>query len=137
MKTKLNAPQRPGMAKNWIYRRGDIYLVDFDPVMGSEQGGIRPAITLSNDVGNYFSTILSVTPLTSRLKRTDLPTHLVIKRTGGLSEDSVACVEQTRPIDKIRIIRYLGKVSREQVEKIADAVSEHVRNRIPETIEAP
>ena len=56
-------PRRdPSSVKNWIYRRGDIYLVNFDPVIGSEQGGLRPALILQNDVGNYFSSTTVVVP---------------------------------------------------------------------------
>ena len=63
-------PRRdPSSVKNWIYRRGDIYLVNFDPVIGSEQGGLRPALILQNDVGNYFSSTTVVVPITSHIKK--------------------------------------------------------------------
>ena len=119
-------PRRdPSSVKNWIYRRGDIYLVNFDPVIGSEQGG------------NYFSSTTVVVPITSHIKKLDLPTHVLLSNVRGLSGTSMACIEQPNRIDKKRIRRYLGKVSKEQMRKIENALLVEFGLEIPECVEAP
>lgn len=131
-------PRRdPSSVKNWIYRRGDIYLVNFDPVIGSEQGGLRPALILQNDVGNYFSSTTVVVPITSHIKKLDLPTHVLLSNVRGLSGTSMACIEQPNRIDKKRIRRYLGKVSKEQMRKIENTLLVEFGLEIPECVEAP
>ena len=70
---KLN--RQPGTVKNWIYRRGDIYLANLNPFKGSEQGGTRPVLVLSNDIGNFYSSLITIAPITSQLKKTQQPTH--------------------------------------------------------------
>ena len=71
---KLN--RQPGKVKNWIYHRGDIYLANLNPFKGSEQGGTRPVLVLSNDIGNYYSSLITIAPITSQLKKTQQPTHV-------------------------------------------------------------
>lgn len=69
---KLN--RQPGTVKNWIYRRGDIYLANLNPFKGSEQGGTRPVLVLSNDIGNFYSSLITIAPITSQLcVRNDRP----------------------------------------------------------------
>ena len=85
MINEAEKPRRdPSSVKNWIYRRGDIYLVDFDPVVGSEQGGVRPGLVLQNDIGNFFSPTMVVAPVTTQLKRLDLRRMYYWKTSGGL-----------------------------------------------------
>ena len=129
--------RQPGTVKNWIYHRGDIYLANLNPFKGSEQGGTRPIIILSNDVGNFFSPVISMVPVTSQLKKTELPTHVLLKNVRGLPVTSMACAEQIDSIDKMRILKYLGKVNNEQLEAVADAVAQHLGYRVPECVEEP
>ena len=74
---KLN--RQPGTVKNWIYRRGDIYLANLNPFKGSEQGGTRPVLVLSNDIGNFYSTLITIAPITSQLKKVEQPTHVLLE----------------------------------------------------------
>lgn len=131
-------PRRdPSSVKNWIYRRGDIYLVDFDPVVGSEQGGIRPALVLQNDIGNFFSPLLMVAPVTTQLKRLDLPTHVLLDKVRGLNATSMVEIEQSNSIDKQRVHRYLGKINKEQMKAVEAALLIEFGMEIPECVEAP
>lgn len=110
---KLN--RQPGKVKNWIYHRGDIYLANLNPFKGSEQGGTRPVLVLSNDIGNYYSSLITIAPITSQLKKTQQPTHVMLDNVRGLSTESMVCLEQIHAIDKMRILRYLGKISKDQM----------------------
>ena len=125
------------MCSNWIYRRGDVYLANLNPFTGSEQGGTRPVVTVSNDVGNYFSSMVTVLPITSQLKKPDQPTHVMIDNVRGLSKPSMVCAEQPKSISKIRIKKYLGRISREKMEEIDEAVLTHFGIEIPECVDAP
>jgi mRNA interferase MazF len=89
--------------------RGEIYVVDFDPVRGSEQGGTRPALVVQNDVGNRHSPTLIVAPITSRQKPA-LPVHLPISGIAALKHGSAVLLEQVRVIDRSRLGRRLGSV---------------------------
>jgi len=91
-------------------RRGDIYYADLNPVVGSEQGGIRPVLILQNDIGNRYSTTTIVSPLTARLDKPCLPTHVMIPVSVGLAEPSVVLLEQIKTIDKSRSLEYVGHV---------------------------
>jgi mRNA interferase MazF len=138
MINEAEKPRRdPSSAKNWIYRRGDIYLVDFDPVVGSEQGGVRPGLVLQNDIGNFFSPTMVVAPVTTQLKRLDLPTHVLLENVRGLNATSMAVIEQPKPIDKQRIRRYLGKINKEQMKAVEAAMLIEFGMEIPECVEAP
>ena len=105
-------------------RRGDIFYADLSPVIGSEQGGLRPVLIIQNDVGNRYSPTVIAAAITSRLSKTKLPTHIDVCHSGhtdmqsiGLAKDSVILLEQIRTLDKKRlkeksfslfaIIRYL------------------------------
>lgn len=129
--------RRPGTTKNWIYRRGDIYLANLNPYKGSEQGGIRPVVILSNDVGNFFSSTISMVPITSQIKKPEQPTHVILENVRGLGVRSMACAEQVDTIDKIRILKYLGKVNKEQLDAVAEAAAIHLGYPVPECVEAP
>ena len=100
------------MKESWVYCRGDIYCANLDPVVGSEQGGIRPVIVIQNDTGNKHAPTLIVATVTTRIhKKANMPTHFVIYDNPAFKEASVVQLEQIRTIDKSRIDNYLGKVT--------------------------
>lgn len=112
------------MKEDWVYRRGDIYFADLDPVVGSEQGGTRPVIVIQNDTGNKHSPTLIVATVTTRIrKKENMPTHLLIKDNPAFHEASVVQLEQIRTIDKCRIDNYLGKVTPHEMVAIEKALS--------------
>ena len=91
-------------------RRGDIYYADLSPVVGSEQGGMRPVLIVQNNVGNRFSPTVIAAAITSQLNKAKLPTHIEIEaRTYGLSKDSVILLEQVRTLDKRRLREKMGR----------------------------
>ena len=111
------------MKDNWNYRRGDIYLVDLGKNIGSEQGGCRPVLAIQNNVGNHYGPTLIVAPITSRFwKKTNQPTHSVLEGVPNLTSPSVVLTEQIITIDKTRVMKYLGKVSDEQMNNIDKAI---------------
>lgn len=111
------------MKENWNYRRGDIYLVDLGTNVGSEQGGCRPVLLLQNDVGNHFAPTLIVAPVTSRYwKKSKQPTHTLIEGIQNLNSPSVVLAEHLLTIDKMRVMKYLGKVPEEQMLAVDRAV---------------
>ncbi|MCQ2414030.1 MAG: type II toxin-antitoxin system PemK/MazF family toxin [Clostridia bacterium] len=90
-------------------KRGDIYYADLSPVVGSEQGGLRPVLIVQNDVGNRYSPTVIAAAITSRLGKTKLPTHIDVPSfDSGLSRDSVILLEQIRTIDKQRLKEKMG-----------------------------
>ena len=99
------------------YLRGEIYIIDFDPIRGSEQGGRRPAIILQNDIGNQHSPTVIVASITSQ-KKPPLPVHLPINGIPGLKKGSIVLLEQIRTVDKSRIYNYLGSVGAEMMRAI-------------------
>lgn len=105
-------------------RRGDIYYADLSPVVGSEQGGIRPVLIVQNDVGNKFSPTVIAAAITSQQSKANLPTHIAIDTTGsGLAKDSVVLLEQIRTIDKKRLREKMGSVDNGYMDKINKAIS--------------
>lgn len=100
-------------------RRGDIYFADLSPVIGSEQGGMRPVLIVQNDVGNRYSPTVIAAAITSQLGKTKLPTHIEVTVSGGgerpegLLRDSVVLLEQIRTIDKKRLKEKMGHLSPE------------------------
>ena len=84
------------MHPDWIYRRGDIYLAELNPVVGSEQGGIRPVVNVQNNTANFYSTLIWGLPVTSHLKKEELPTHVMIGREGGVKKNSMVLAEHPR-----------------------------------------
>lgn len=93
-------------------KRGDIFLVNLEPVIGSEQGNIRPALIIQNDVGNIYSPTTIVASMTSYIHtKAKLPTHIMIPKRGRLKQDSIILLEQIRTIDKARLIEYIATLS--------------------------
>ena len=87
-----------------IVKKGDLFFADLSPVVGSEQGGVRPVLVVQNDVGNKYSPTVIVAAVTSQTGKAKLPTHVQLQATqGGLSRDSVVLLEQLRTIDKQRL----------------------------------
>lgn len=103
-------------------KRGDIYYADLSPVVGSEQGGIRPVLVVQNNVGNRHSPTVIIAVLTSKPKR-KLPTHINIKSgEGNIAMDSTVLLEQLRTIDKFRLQKYVGSVSQEVMDQVDRAM---------------
>ena len=104
-------------------KRGDIYRADLDPVVGSEQGGVRPVVIIQNDMGNLHSPTVIVAAVTTRRKKPGLPVHVSITaEESGLARDSVVLTEQVRTLEKTRLTRYLGTLSDEAMRRIDHAL---------------
>ena len=104
-------------------KRGEIYFADLDPVMGSEQGGMRPVLIIQNDLGNRFSPTVIVLPLTSKTGKTPLRTHVIVHPPcGGLQRPSIILCEQVRTLEKSRLGRRMGAVSPECLRTIERAL---------------
>ena len=105
-------------------RRGDIYYADLSPVVGSEQGGIRPVLIVQNDTGNRHSPTVIAAAITSQLGKARLPTHIEIPApSSGLSRDSVILLEQVRTLDKSRLRERMGKVDGVTMGRVDDALA--------------
>jgi mRNA interferase MazF len=102
-----------------IVKRGDIFYADLSPVVGSEQGGIRPVIIIQNDIGNKYSPTIIIAAITSQINKAKLPTHVEISSEEyGLNKDSVVLLEQIRTIDKKRLKEKIGRMSDRDVDKV-------------------
>ena len=107
-----------------IVKRGDIYYADLSPVVGSEQGGVRPVLIVQNNVGNKFSPTVIAAAITSQINKAKMPTHIEIDADDyGLSKDSVILLEQVRTIEKRRLKERIGHLN------------DHLMNRVNEAIE--
>lgn len=107
-----------------IVKRGDIYYADLSPVVGSEQGGVRPVLIVQNDVGNKYSPTVIAAAITSQINKAKLPTHIEINAEDyGLSRDSVILLEQIRTIDKKRLREKIGRLDDELMDKVNEAIS--------------
>ena len=104
-----------------VIKRGDVFYADLDPIIGSEQGGIRPVIVVQNNVGNKYSPTVVVLPISSA-KKTNMPTHIRIYGAKMLPKDSVILAEQIRTIDRNRLQSYVGSLGLEIMGKINDAI---------------
>lgn len=105
-------------------RRGDIYYADLSPVVGSEQGGIRPVLILQNDVGNKHSPTVIAAAITSRMGKAKLPTHIdIYAEKVGLQKDSVVLLEQVRTIDKQRLGEKMGHLDEVTMNQVNDAIT--------------
>ena len=105
-------------------RRGDIYYADLSPVVGSEQGGMRPVLIVQNDVGNRHSPTVIAAAITSQINKARLPTHIELSaRSYGLTKDSVVLLEQIRTIDKRRLKEKMGKVDEGLMQRIDNAIA--------------
>ena len=108
---------------NTIVKRGDIFYADLSPVIGSEQGGVRPVLVVQNDIGNKYSPTVIVVAITSQINKAKLPTHLEISaKEFGLAKDSVVLLEQIRTVDKQRLKDKIGKCSLRFMEKVDKAL---------------
>ena len=109
--------------ENWQYSRGDIYYVNMEPHVGSEQGGDRPVVILQNDAGNKHSPTLIIATITSRVnKKRHLPTHVLLDHNPGLKVPSIVQLEQIFTLDKQRVQRFVGQASEEEMKQIEMAV---------------
>lgn len=105
-------------------KRGDIYYADLSPVVGSEQGGIRPVLIVQNDVGNKFSPTVIAAAITSQKEKSKLPTHIELSSLNcGLSRDSIVLLEQIRTIDKKRLKEKMGRLDERSMNQINRALS--------------
>ena len=104
-------------------KRGDIYYADLSPVIGSEQGGLRPVLIVQNDVGNRYSPTVIAAAITSKLGKTKLPTHIDVNGvSAGLAKDSVILLEQIRTIDKKRLKEKMGHLDDGTMQSVNDAI---------------
>jgi len=105
-------------------KRGEIYYADLSPVVGSEQGGVRPVLIVQNDVGNRYSPTVIAAAITSQKDKSKLPTHIEIESAGcGLSKDSIVLLEQIRTIDKKRLKERMGMLDNNSMYRIDNALS--------------
>jgi len=105
-------------------RRGDIYYADLSPVVGSEQGGMRPVLIVQNDIGNKHSPTVIAAAITSQINKAKLPTHIELEaRSFGLSKDSVVLLEQIRTIDKTRLKEKMGRLDDSLMHRVDNAIA--------------
>ena len=106
-----------------VVKRGDIFYADLSPVIGSEQGGIRPVIIMQNDIGNRYSPTVIVAAITSQINKAKLPTHVEISSEDyGLNRDSVVLLEQIRTLDKKRLKEKIGHMTDSDMIKVTKAL---------------
>ena len=104
-------------------RRGDIYYADLSPVVGSEQGGLRPVLIVQNDIGNRYSPTVIAAAITSRTTKNRLPTHIdVYAARTGLAKDSVILLEQIRTLDKTRLREKMGHLDDSAMSRVNEAI---------------
>ncbi len=111
------------MSENISFQRGSIVQINTTKERGNIQGGIRPAVIISNDCGNTFSNIITIVPLTRVMKKLKQPTHVVIKKgSSGLYHNSVAMYEQITTVNKVDVERLVGTVDSETMDKLNTAI---------------
>lgn len=104
-------------------KRGDIFYADLSPVVGSEQGGVRPILIVQNDIGNKYSPTVIAAAITSRLTKAKLPTHIELPRQEyNLEKDSVVLLEQIRTLDKTRLKDYISTLSSQKMQEVNRAM---------------
>lgn len=109
---------------NTTIRRGDIYYADLSPVVGSEQGGLRPVLIIQNDIGNRYSPTVIAAAITSRLSKAHLPTHIdIYAEQVGLAKDSVILLEQIRTLDKRRLREKMGHLDSIMMDEVNTAIA--------------
>ena len=107
-----------------MVKRGDIYFADLSPVVGSEQGGMRPVLIVQNDTGNRHSPTVIAAAITSQMGKAKLPTHINLSARGcGLSRDSIILLEQIRTIDKSRLRERMGKLDKNTMSAVDSALA--------------
>lgn len=104
-------------------QRGDIFYADLNPVIGSEQGGIRPVLILQNNTGNHFSPTVIAAAITSRKDKANLPTHILLQNIPGLLPVSMLLLEQIRTVDHRRLRGYIGQLGKEKMKEIDVALA--------------
>jgi mRNA interferase MazF len=108
-------------------KRGDIYYADLSPVVGSEQGGLRPVLIIQNDIGNKYSPTVIAAAITSRTGKAKLPTHIgveaMMKSDGGLMKNSVILLEQVRTLDKTRLKEKMGHLDDSVMRRVNEAIA--------------
>jgi mRNA interferase MazF len=106
-----------------MVKRGELYFADLSPVVGSEQGGVRPVLVVQNDVGNKYSPTIIAAAITSQLNKSNLPTHIELPQAGiGLPKDSVVLLEQIRTIDKKRLKDKIGELPKNVMDKVNEGL---------------
>lgn len=112
------------MVVNMTVKRGEIYYADLSPVVGSEQGGVRPVLIVQNDIGNRHSPTVIAAAITSQREKTKLPTHISLDAVScGLAKDSVVLLEQVRTLDKKRLKERMGELDSTDMHKVDNALS--------------
>lgn len=110
-----------------IVQRGDLFYADLSPVVGSEQGGVRPVVVIQNNIGNKYSPTIIVSAITSQMNKAKLPTHVQVKgKEYGLPKDSVVLLEQIRTIDKKRLREKIGEFDQGIMQEIDQALCKSV-----------
>ena len=105
-------------------KRGDIFYADLSPVVGSEQGGVRPVLIVQNDTGNRHSPTVIAAAITSQTGKAKLPTHIALAaRQFGLPKDSVVLLEQIRTLDKKRLREHMGRLDETQMQRVDNAIA--------------
>jgi mRNA interferase MazF len=108
----------------FMVKRGDIFYADLSPVVGSEQGGIRPVLIVQNDIGNKYSPTVIAAAITSQRDKTKLPTHIEVTASScGLAKDSIVLLEQIRTLDKRRLKERMGMLDEASMGQIDKALS--------------
>ena len=106
-----------------MIKRGELYYADLSPVVGSEQGGVRPVLVVQNDIGNKYSPTVIAAAVTSRINKAKLPTHIELNAIDyGLSKDSVVLLEQIRTLDKKRLKERIGELPLSTMKKVNTAL---------------
>jgi mRNA interferase MazF len=106
-----------------IVKRGDVFYAELSPVVGSEQGGVRPVLIIQNDIGNRFSPTVIVAAITAQIQKAKLPTHVEIEaKNHGMERDSVILLEQIRTIDKQRLTDKITHLDDDTMRKVDEAL---------------
>lgn len=105
-------------------KRGELYYADLSPVVGSEQGGVRPVLIIQNDIGNKYSPTVIIAAITSQINKAKIPTHIELssREFAGLQKDSVVLLEQLRTLDKRRLKEKIGALTPVKMEKVNNAL---------------
>jgi hypothetical protein len=108
--------------KTAMVQRGEIYYAELSPVVGSEQGGMRPVLILQNNVGNKYSPTVIVAAITTKIDKGKMPTHVEVGSDRGLEKDSVVLLEQIRTIDKQRVKEKITQLKKDKMAEIDEAL---------------
>ncbi len=101
-------------------KRGEIWLIEFDPKVGSEQGGTRPGLILQNDLGNQYSSTTIVAAMTTTIRK--MPVHVLLEKKDGVERNCILMLEQLHTIDKQRLVKKLGKINEQKFSEILEAI---------------